>query len=228
MGSVSGPVRARVMTHAELSRRRAMNSVEVFLTALGNYLRHDLPPPNRHGFLRRDGILRICDDASPLASLSADLERLRDALVAGRHEDVANELNRLAEADHYVPHSDRELDYPRLYNEMVVRACEYVETASIEPANVPTSDEPVWKRLTIQDQAQGNDIAILDGEFYRLRSGAATFLRELQSMRGNLILASTLTKKCGRRADYIFNRLDAALHSIIDRPTKRGQGYRMH
>ncbi len=117
------------------------------------------------------------------------------------------------------PH--RDLTYEDLYHELGEKVDRAMKAAQL------AADKPAWARLTVECQNQGNDLATLDGKAYRLQSGAAQFLKELQSAKGKPVLAATLTKNCGRRADRIHHALDSALKSIIDSPGKRGQGYRM-
>jgi hypothetical protein len=214
------------MTHAELSRRRALNSVEIFLSALNEYKQREHDPRDRHIFAKGDGISRIENNPDLPSGLVADLTRLRDSLAARRADDVVNLLHRLVAADYALPF-DVNTNYRAHYLELFERSRDYAETSQLDPSGAPTSDEPRWKGLKIKKQAHGNDIAILDGESFRLLSGAAPFLERLQSAEGDFVLASTLTSDCGRRADYIFKTLDPALQSIVDRPGKRRQGYRM-
>ena len=91
----------------------------------------------------------------------------------------------------------------------------------------PPTPTGAWERLKIIEQRSGNDLAILDGEEYRLRSGAADFLIALQEAKGQMVLADTLTKTFGKRVDRISQSLPDGLKPIIDAPGKTGQGYRM-
>ena len=102
---------------------------------------------------------------------------------------------------------------------------------SADHRRTPEVDPPTltgaWKRLEIIEQRSGNDLAILDGQEYRLPSKAADLLIALQEAKGQMVLADTLTKTCGKRADHIYRSLPDELKPIIDAPGKTGQGYRM-
>ncbi len=87
--------------------------------------------------------------------------------------------------------------------------------------------EPAWERLEVIKQRSGNDLAKLNGREHRLPSKAAEFLVALKEAKGQMVLADTLTRTCGKRADHIFKSLPDDLKAIIDAPGRTGQGYRM-
>ena len=109
------------------------------------------------------------------------------------------------------------------YQDMYFDLLEHIDRAR-EASQAP---QPAWRRLRIQSEGGGNDLAILDGTTYRLKAQAATFLQALQERQGDMVLAQTLTTMCGNRADRIYRALPDPLKQIVDRPTKKGQGYRI-
>lgn len=86
---------------------------------------------------------------------------------------------------------------------------------------------PVWERLNVEENPSGDDIARLDHAEYRLIGKGGVFLRALQEKQGKMILAGTLSKAIGDRADHAYRALPGELQAIISKPGKGRRGYRM-
>lgn len=123
------------MTHTELSRVRALRSIERFLSALEQYGRErkEEDPRNRHSFVKGDGVHRIHDKPDLPPELLVDLAGLREALADENANDVATLLNRIAEADHLVPY-DVDVNYRARYAELFDRGRDYVEISALAPS----------------------------------------------------------------------------------------------
>jgi len=126
------------MTHTELSRRRALRSVEGFLSALDEYAQRERHPRDRYLFSRANGVIVIQNSLDMPTGLLADLAQLRDALTAQSAEDVDAMLDRFAESDYVIPF-DVNTNYRALYAELFNHSRDYVGISTL--ASVEVDDE---------------------------------------------------------------------------------------
>lgn len=132
------------MTHAELSRKRALRCVDTFIAALEEYNKTKFHPKDRGMFMKRDGIFRIVDSTALPPGILEDTKCLQEALEEQSSDSVEAILQRLNDADHDIPYSTK-TDYPALYAESFNLSREYVEVSSLDLEDVDESqgqDEP--------------------------------------------------------------------------------------
>lgn len=96
--------------------------------------------------------------------------------------------------------------------------------SELEPSQ---PNKPAWRRICIHKQPSGDDVVELDAREYRVRGSSADFLELLQAKQGASVLADTLRKQLGQRANRIYECLPPPLQTVIDKPGKGGTGYRM-
>lgn len=167
------------MTHAETSRRRALNAVATFLTALNEYRAAD-GQPGRHLFMKlSDRMMLVLTDADGLIAVATDVERLQDAIKAGRSETVNDGLWRLTQADHAVPCGYGATPYPSLYSDLFARCGEYVEISRLEtdPAEQSAGVEGVLLSAMSETPMQAK--ALCEKVFVRHNSNAKAALSGL-------------------------------------------------
>jgi len=123
------------MTHAELSRKRALHSIDGFLSALDEYARRERHPRDRYLFSRSDGVIAIRNDLDMPTGLLTDLESLRDALTGQSATDVEAILHRFVESDYVLPF-DVNTNYRAHYAELFNLSREYVEISTLASEQV--------------------------------------------------------------------------------------------
>lgn len=98
----------------------------------------------------------------------------------------------------------------------------------VEDTETHNRPAPAWERLKIKVSNGGDDMAILDGQSYRLTgSRTVDFLRLLQDARGELIQGQSIMDITGERPDRTYERLPHAIKQIISKPGKGKTGYSM-
>lgn len=219
------------MTHAELSRKRALQSVEAFIAALKEYKNTEFHPKDRGMFMKRDGILRIYESTALPLGILEDTTCLRDALKKRDSANVNAVLQRLFDADHDIPYSTK-TDYPALHAESLNLSREYVEVSSLESAEESPGEEtkrPAWERLKLHRSTDGSDhIAELDGKKIRIRGDAALKMLDiLQRRKGERVKGTLLDKELRQRSDKVLGLLNKRLQRIIEAPGRGGTGYAM-
>lgn len=87
---------------------------------------------------------------------------------------------------------------------------------------------PVWDRLRIVQNAQGDGVVWLDGKDYRVPSDAALkLLKALQDRKGDAVLGRILGDTIDDRPDHVWDKLPKPLQRIIEKPGRGRKGYRL-